>query len=249
LSDLAGWQVAATVAILFTAFFLRGMSGFGAGLVAVPLLVFVMPIQTAVPMMTVLGFAVLVFLSVRDRRHVVWSEFRILIVPTVIGVAVGVALMSMLGSSVLVRVLALVVIAYAVYLVASPYFGGTPRPCARGWAPPAAFLSSVIDTALGSGGGALVVIYMHSRRLGRVEFRATLATLWVFEAGLRIAGYGAAGFYTSGTVLLIAAMLPVLWIGTLIGEKVGNVISPAGFSRIIAALLAGSGVALLMKSS
>jgi len=44
-------QVGLAAVMVFAAFVVRGMSGFGAGIIAIPLLVFVMPIYTAVPMM------------------------------------------------------------------------------------------------------------------------------------------------------------------------------------------------------
>ena len=65
-------QVLLTAAVVYAAFFVRGMSGFGTSLVAMPLLVFVLPIRTAVPLMGLLVFVLFVFLTIRDRRDVLW---------------------------------------------------------------------------------------------------------------------------------------------------------------------------------
>jgi uncharacterized protein len=57
---------------VFTAFVVRGMSGFGAGMIAVPLLAFVIPLQMAVPLCSLLVFVLFVILMIRDRREIVW---------------------------------------------------------------------------------------------------------------------------------------------------------------------------------
>ncbi|MGZ5228122.1 MAG: TSUP family transporter, partial [Burkholderiales bacterium] len=100
----------------------------------------------------------------------------------------------------------------------------------------------------GGGGGALVVIYMHARGIGRVEFRATLATLWFIEMIARISGYGIAGYYTHDVLLMVAALIPVMWAGTWLGERLGDRVSVETFSRILAVLLVASGVSLLVKA-
>ena len=67
-----GWiQLALIGAIIFLAFVVRGMSGFGAGLIAVPLLAFVIPLQLAVPLCSLLVFVLFIALVIRDRQQVV----------------------------------------------------------------------------------------------------------------------------------------------------------------------------------
>ncbi len=106
---------------------------------------------------------------------------------------------------------------------------------------------SKIDTLFGGGGGTLVVIYLHMRRIDRAPFRATVAALWLFEMIARIAGYGAAGAYTFDTLLLCALFMPFMAAGTWVGERLGNRVSPETFSRLMAALLLVAGASLLAK--
>ena len=94
-------QVLASAAIVFGAFVVRGTSGFGAGMVAIPLLVFIIPIHAAVPMMGLLAFILFIFLSIRDRHSVVWEELKILIPVTLLGVVAGTLLFKNLDSAVL----------------------------------------------------------------------------------------------------------------------------------------------------
>ena len=234
-------------AAVFGAYVVRGMSGFGAGLISAPLLVMVLPIHVVVPASGLLVFVLFIFLTIRDRQHVIWRELKLLAPPTVVGVVAGLFLFRSLDNALLVGMLGGFLILYSVYMFAVHVFGLPEFKCSERWALPVGFAGSFIDTLFGGGGGALVVIYMHARGMGRMEFRATVATLWFIEMIARIAGYGLAGFYTREVLILVAALLPMMWAGTWVGEKLGNRVSPATFQRILAAMLMLSGVSLLLK--
>ena len=57
--DFSYGQIALTALIVCVAFVVRGMSGFGSSLVAMPLLALIMPIHTAVPLMGLLAFVLI----------------------------------------------------------------------------------------------------------------------------------------------------------------------------------------------
>jgi uncharacterized membrane protein YfcA len=240
-------QVGLAVLIVFAALTVRGMSGFGAGIIAIPLLVFIMPIHTAVPVMGLLVFVLFIFLTVRDRRDVVWDELKLLVPTTILGVIAGAVLFKNLDNVLLLRLLGALIISFAAYVLAIQHFGLPKIRCSRKWALPAGFVGAAIDTMFGGGGGTLVVIYMHLRGIGKTQFRATVATLWFFEMIARLAGYTLSGFYTLSTLLLAAIMLPVVWAGTYVGEHIGNRISQDTFSKVLAVVLLLSGVSVLVK--
>ena len=185
---LSEWQLAWTALVVFISYLIRGMSGFGSSLVAMPLLVMVMTIHTAVPMMGLLAFVLLSVLLVRDWRHVVWGEVWLLLGPTLVGVAVGTLVFATLDNLILLKCLGVVTIAYALYALAVHYFGLPEIRCSRGWAPLAGFCGSAIDTLFGGGGGTIIVAYLHLRQFGALEFRATAGMLWVFELAARVGG-------------------------------------------------------------
>lgn len=240
-------QVAIAAVIVLGAFVVRGMSGFGAGMVAMPLLVFVIPIHTAVPMMGLLAFILFIFLTIRDRRDVVWDELKLLVPATILGVGAGALLFKNLDSAVLLRLLGAFIMCFAVYVLAVHHFGLPQVRCSRRWAPPVGFVGAAVDTMFGGGGGTLVVVYMHLRGIGTIQFRATVAVLWFFEMIARLAGYALSGYYTLSTLLFALLMLPLVWAGTHIGERIGNRISQETFSKLLAVMLLLSGASVLLK--
>lgn len=66
-------QLAWAAGIVFGAYVVRGMSGFGAGLVATPLLAFLLPMSTVVPVTALVVFVLFVLLTLRDRHQVLWD--------------------------------------------------------------------------------------------------------------------------------------------------------------------------------
>lgn len=241
------FQLAVSACIVFGAFVVRGMSGFGAGMIGVPLLAFLMPVHTAVAMFGLMVLCLFAFLSVRDWGEVVKDELKRLMLPTLLGVAAGILLFAHLDSRLLLKLLGGFLIAYSLYSLAVHYFGLPQFTCSQRWAAPVGFAGAVIDTLFGGGGGTLVVIYFHMRRVSRAQFRATVAVLWLAEMIARIAGYGAVGYYTTDTLLLCVLLLPLMAAGTWVGERLGNRISQEVFSRLLALLLLLAGASLLAK--
>jgi uncharacterized membrane protein YfcA len=225
----------------------RGMSGFGAGLVATPLLAFAFPMTTVVPTTALLVFVLFIFLTLRDWRKVLWDEFWRLLWPTLLGVAGGLYLFSVLDNRLLTKLLGGFLIAYSAYMLISQWVGMRQPRLGTRWAWPLGFSGALIDAMFGGGGGTLPVIYMHGREVTREAFRATLATLWFVEMIARIGGYTLAGFYQTPTLMLVASLLPFMLLGTWAGERIGTRLSQAAFNRVLAALLMLSGASLLLK--
>lgn len=247
MAELTWFQIAYIAAVFFFAFIVRGMSGFGAGMIAVPLLAFVIPLQLAVPLCSLLVFVLFIILVIRDRQEVVWSELKLLVPPTIIGALVGLWLFAILDNRMLVTMLGSFLVLYSGYMLAVSTLGLPQLRCSQGWALPVGFFGSFFDTLFGGGGGTLVVIYINARGIGRAGFRATVAALWFTEMIARIGGYAWNGFYDKTTLLLFAGLLPLMWAGTVVGERLGNKVSSETFAKILAVMLLASGVSLLVK--
>jgi uncharacterized membrane protein YfcA len=241
------FQLAWIAGSVFVAFVVRGMSGFGAGMIAVPLLAFVIPLQLAVPLCSLLVFVLFVILVIRDRREIVWDELRLLLPPTIVGALAGLWLFAVLDNRMLVLLLGCFLILYSLYMLAVSTLGLPQLRCSQRWALPVGFTGAFFDTLFGGGGGTLVVIYINARGVSRAGFRATVAALWFAEMVARIGGYAWSGYYDKGTLLLFLLLLPLMWVATVTGERLGNRVSSETFSRILALMLLASGVSLLLK--
>ena len=80
----------------------RGASGFGAA-AAMPLLGLVLPLKVLVPAWTLIGIAAGAALMGSDRKKVAWAEIAKLLPGTLIGIAVGLYVFTLLDSATLAK--------------------------------------------------------------------------------------------------------------------------------------------------
>ena len=77
------------VVVLFAAYLVRGMAGFGSGLIALPLLSLVFPLPLVVPIVVLLDYLGSASQGLRNVERIVWREQLVLIPFMCIGVGGG----------------------------------------------------------------------------------------------------------------------------------------------------------------
>src|SRR5258708_7092217 len=87
------------------AYGVRGMSRVCAGLVAAPMMAFVLPVHMVIPTTGLLVFILFIVITIRDRHEVDWIELKRLAIPTVTGVVASLFVFRMLDNRLLVLML------------------------------------------------------------------------------------------------------------------------------------------------
>lgn len=244
LLELSGLQIFLAVCIIFFAYMVKGVSGFGSGLIAVPLLVFILPLTFVVPVLGLLSYSGTIMQSYQYRRQVVWRDILPLLPFTVLGILLAIWLLTTLNAKYLVMVLGGFIFCYAVYslLPVPEWIGG------RKWAIPGGFLGGLVGALFGTG-GPFYVIYLKMCQLDKAQFRASIALVFLFDGGLRITGYALSGLYTESVLLMLLLLFPVLVLGLTCGHHLHIRMSQKSFNRIISVLLLVSGLMLVYKAS
>jgi uncharacterized membrane protein YfcA len=235
------WLLAAL--IISVAFFVRGIAGFGSGLIAIPLLAQMLPLSVVVPVVGLLDYVAASSHGVKHRQAISWGDVLPLLPFTFAGVLSALYLFKTLDAELLRNALGGFIVLYAFYTLLSsgPGFRGS-----RLWAVPAGGLGGLIGTLFGTG-GPFYVIYLRLRHLDKIPFRATVAMIFLIDGSSRIVGYFFSGFYNLDTMLLLALALPIMVLGMYLGGHIHTTISQQGFQRAIGVLLIGSGLALLLR--
>lgn len=231
------------VAIIFISYVVKGLSGFGSGLIAVPLLAFFLPITFIVPLLGLLSYSGTIAQSVQLRRQVMWRDIWPLLPFSLAGISLAVWLLVNLDPQWLVRGLGLFVVVYSVYAL-------LPIPAMHGghwWAVPAGSLGGIVGALFGTG-GPFYVIYLKLRGLDKSQFRASIVLIFLVDGGLRIIGYALNGLYTINVILMLLILLPVLILAMLVGNHLHIKLNQLYFNRLISGLLLISGLMLLYKS-
>jgi hypothetical protein len=232
--------------IVLVAYFIRGVSGFGSGLVAVPLLAHFLPLTFVVPLILVTDFLASVALGTHTRKHARWDEVKPLILFSILGVLAGTTLLVSLPQAPLLATLGVFVLLFGARSVLNLH--GT-RTISRRWAIPAGLAGGAIGALFGTGGPPYV-IYLNHRVHDKGELRATFSILFLIEGGLRIAVFLVAGLLLHVELLFaILAALPLVALGLFLGNRVHIGLSPLQMQRLIGIMLLVSGTSLLWRAS
>lgn len=228
--------------VVLLAYWVRGMAGFGSGLIAVPLLTLMWPVTLVVPVVVALDYLGSASQGIKNVDQVAWTEQLVLIPFMVIGVAVGLWLLYAVSTGLLARILGGFVIVYAIYQM-------LPLPELRGSRVAASYcglLGGLVGTLFGTG-GPFYVIYLNLRGLDRNVFRATFAMNFLIDGGVRLAAFVAAGLYHRQTLGYLLAAVPIAGAGLYVGGRIQTGFSQRAFQLVIRVLLLTSGLALLLK--
>lgn len=229
--------------ILLGAYTFRGITGFGSGLIAIPLLTLATPLAFVLPVINVLDVSASLVHGWRHRQHTQWRELLPLLPFSAAGVLFALYLLKSIHPAILVHALGAFILLFAGYNLIGPEL---QRHCSRKWASLAGLLGGMIGTLFGTG-GPLYVIYFQLRGLSKSMFRSTIASLFLLDGGMRFFGYLLSGFFTRDIVLWIALSFPMMALGLYLGGHIHTGISQRQFQRAIGVLLIISGIALLTK--
>lgn len=231
--------------ILFAAYFIRGIAGFGSGLIAVPLLAQLLPLTFVVPIILITDFAASLALGIHTHKQVRWDEIRPLLIFGILGVVVGTTLLIKLPLTPLLVTLGILVLVFGIRSVLN--IQGT-RLVARWWAAPAGFIGGTVSALFGTGGPPYV-IYLNHRLRDKAELRASFTGLFLIEGGARVVTFVIAGLLLNMELIMaIFAALPLVALGLYAGNRVHLGVTSEQMQRLIGVILVISGTALLWRA-
>ena len=228
--------------VLFLAYLVRGIAGFGSGLIAVPLLTLVSPVPVVVPLVVSLDYIGSTSQGILHRDDIAWKEQLLLLPFMAVGIGLGLFLLRIIPTAVLGKVLGGFVITYALYQL-------LPLPSLRSsrlFASLCGVLGGFVGTLFGTG-GPFYVMYLRLRDLDKGSFRATFAANFIIDGGIRLTAYAIMGLFSQQILIYLFAALPIMGAGIYLGGRMHTGCAQITFVRFISLLLLASGVMLLLK--
>lgn len=239
------WQYGAAAAIVLLAYFIRGIAGFGSGLIAVPLLALFLPLTFVVPLILLLDFTASLVMGGLDFKRVQWREVGVLIPFSIVGVIVGTQLLVNLPVMPMLLTLAAFILVFAIRSLLN--IKGE-KPISRWWAIPAALTGGTVGGLFGTGGPPYV-IYLNHRIHDKTLLRATFSALFFIEGATRIATFFVAGLLLAQNIWWSALGALPLMLGALwVGGHVHTGLTHTHMTRLIGALLLLASVSLTVKA-
>lgn len=232
----------AALAALLAATLTRATLGFGDALVAMPLLAMLVGVQTATPLVALIGATTSVSILLQSWRSVDLRAAGRLFISSLAGIPLGLLLLKTVPEVTVNAILGSVLVAYGLYSLLNPRL---PSLHDGRWAYGFGLVAGVLGGAYNTNGPP-VVVYGALRDWSARKFRATLQG-YFFPTGLAVlASHGLAGLWTPAVLRLYVYALPVTALGLFLGGRLSRRISGDRFTRVVYAFLLVVGLLLLV---
>lgn len=230
--------------VLLSGACLQGLTGFGYSMFSLPLLAMFMPVQEAVPIlsMTSIILNLMVFLHARGSTSV--KRVLPLLLAGAAGLPLGVYILGRLDENFLKGAVGVLVILSSVL-----YLSGFRVRVRRE-------KLSMIPVGLASGilngattfSGPPVILFLSNQNVSRDAFRGSLAVYFLMLNVLAAPAFLAGGFLTAETALRAACSLPAVLAGGLLGSRLASGLGEGVFRRWALAALLLLGVVSLLSA-
>jgi len=239
----------AVMLVVFAAFLVEAMVGFGSTVLTVTLGAQWVPLDTLLPAFVPISLGISTFILFKSRADLDVQFLLRRLLPWIgVGMALGVLVVFPLrGEPGILAGFGVMVVALAVLNLLA-LRGGTsapPLPLALGNG--LMVLAGVVHGLFGSGGP--LVVFVLSRELNNKRaFRAVLALLWLALNLVLCVNYASAGMFTATSFRLGLLMVPSLALGAWLGNHLHGVVEERTFRIISQVILMVAGGALAGRS-
>ena len=230
--------------IVFAAYVVFGISGFGSTLIAVPLMAHFFPLQFVIPVIVLVDCAASLHQGFRLREGVNKRDMMPLLPFLLVGMGVGAAILVHAPAGALMVLLGVFVTGYGLTF---SFRHESVFRVARWTAAPIGLFAGAMSSLFGMA-GPLYVMYLAGRGSTPDQIRATMPVIFIFTTIGRIALFAAIGLVTEDVLLAAALLAPVMALGLWLGNRWHTKITRAQAVRAIGAVLTLSGASLLLRN-
>lgn len=221
--SFAGYSVLLTVA--FVAGVIRSFSGFGSGLLMAPVFSLMMPPIEVLVLVLLLDEITSLQLLRGALGTVLWPLVFRLLLPSLVGVPLGLLVIRFLDPLLLRQIVAASVIVVAVIMLAGWRYDGRRgvfQDSATG------LVSGVMTSIAGIGGPPIILYLLSDRRLTHTTFRAVCILYFFFVETATLVPLGVSGSITYQMILSVLILLP----GYILANWLGTVLLRSSFGRL-----------------
>ncbi len=237
-------ELAAIFVALALGGLIKGVTGAGSPVLAVPVMAAVFDVRVAVALMVVPNLVTNLWQLVRMRRHLLPGGFAWRhAVAGAVGAALGTGLLAWLPGDALAILLAGAVIAYVALRLFRPGFQ-IATAFAERVAVPVGLAGGIMQGATGIS-APVAVSFLNAMRLERLVFIPTISAFFFAMTVTQLPAQWATGIMTGPLFLAsILALIP-LTLFMFVGEWIAKRISPVLFDRVILVLLSVLAIRLI----
>jgi hypothetical protein len=217
---------------------IAGMTGFGYGLVSVPLLLLVLPPKVVIPAVTthILLLSLLILLEVIKEVDLcrIWP----LMVTGLFGLPLGIVALLVLSEDTLKAIAGGVTVFFAIALLLGLKLQIRNEKLAL---VPVGVTSGLLASGIAMAGPP-VILFFSNQSMRKQVFRANLAAYFVFLNTITIPAHAASGLFTSEVLKYALLFIPTLAGGMVLGSFLSRKVPEGLFHRVVLVIVLCAGL-------
>lgn len=224
-----------SLVVLF-AFLIKGITGFGEGLIMVTILSLFLDLKYILPVTLIIVLTADLYLLFNFWKEIDKKSIFTIFITAIIGVILGTFFLKNLDEIILKKLLGIFVSLFSIKLLFFDKSKNTIQKKNTIFGVIAGFFGGFIDAIIGTGGPP-IVMYLKYIKLKKGVFRATcVMTFFIFHI-MRLITYIYSGIITPEVVKTSFMLVPAMLVGSIIGMKIHVKINENLFNKIIAGIL------------
>jgi len=230
------------IVIVSVAALIKGATGFGFSLIALPVLLFWFPLSHVVPVLAICNFISSFIIAVQTNAFIIHKNDKFLILFGLIGTLLGVFFLKKIESSYLIIALAIIF-----SLLSLSFLFGFRFPIKKHtrasiiWG----FIAGIMSGSYSISGPPLT-LFLTSKNVTNENFRKTFAIFNVFIPAVSIVLFFSYGLITRQSLIYVLIAVPILFLGAFIGKGFTSVHTGV-FRKVVIIISLLASVLLLFK--
>lgn len=242
--DITLIQILLCSIVILSAAFIKGMTGFGFALLAVPFLSLIFPMQVLVPAMSLFNLITSLVILIKLQEKIKAKLFIPMFIASLGGIPLGVYALEYMSSENLRLIAGILVILFSVRML------GREKLAKRFLNFPivfAGFISGLLNSCISVGGPPLVIA-MNRKGYSKDRFRGIFAWFSTFSSFFTTAAFVMNGMIEKESINLALFCLPILFFGSHFGSKFSGKIEPEKFRKMVIGINIVTGAFIVISS-
>lgn len=232
------------IIIIVIASLVKGITGFGFALVALPpLLIWYTPIEIIPVLLLCNLFSSILIVLQKKERRLINGQFKSLIIFGAFFTVAGVFALKYLPEGLMVFILSIFLIVLSVLSILGVQY--PIKLTDRSYKIAGAFLGFLTGSI--SISGPPMALFLHSAKVDNQQFREIFSWFSIVTSIVALAGYLVLGILTFKSITMAGLFLPILFLGSFIGKKINHLIPHLVFKKAILIITLCSSVFILLK--
>lgn len=233
-----------TVIVILTSSVVKGITGFGFSLIAIPFLSFIFPMDVLIPALVIFNLVTSVLVLIKLEEKIRAYYLIPMMLAALIGIPFGVFVLTYIDQNILKLIISFLVIFFSIKMLKGVKLAkkNIEKPLVF-----AGFVSGLLTSSISIGGPSLVIA-LDRKGYSKELFRGVFIWFMVFSSLFSSIAFYYKGLLHLETLKYVSFTLPILFIGSVWGTKIARHLNAIKFRKVVIYLNVFTGLFMLVST-